>query len=234
MDKYKRTNVYAKGGDFDDPTLLWYARGVAELNKRPFDNKLSWRFYAAIHGFREQLWRTYGYLKAGEQLPDSSVTERYWEQCQHGTWYFLPWHRGYLLGIEATLRVAIIERGGPSTWALPYWNYFVKGENQLPPAFASKSWPDGGHNPLLIEQRWGPDRKTPGKVYVPPDKVSLDALTARFYTGVSTGGDPGFGGPDTGFSRMNSPHGQLESQPHDVVHGLVGGRIPPTRTTSAA
>ena len=226
MTKYTRTNVYAKGGTFDDPTLLWYARGVAALNERDLQDKLSWRFFAAIHGFREELWRTYDYLHAGEPLPEESVMALYWEQCQHGTWYFLPWHRGYLLAIEATLRDAIVKRGGPPDWAMPYWNYFAKDQNALPPAFASKTWPGDGQNPLFIEQRWGPDRKTPGKVYVPLSEVNLDALTVTEYTGGSGGGDPGFGGPDTGFSRMHSPHGRLESQPHDVVHSTVGGRNP--------
>lgn len=226
MATYTRTNVYSiDGGNFkEDNTLLWYARGVAELNNRALDDKLSWRFYAGIHGFREDLWRTYDYLQAGEPMPEKSVMALYWEQCQHGTWYFLPWHRGYLLAIEATLRDAIVKLGGPSDWAMPYWNYFAEGENRLPPAFASTTWPDGGDNPLFIEQRWGP--KSDGDVYVPLDQVNLDALTVREYTGVATGGDPGFGGPDTGFSRMSSPHGRLESQPHDVVHSMVGGRNP--------
>ncbi|HKS25129.1 MAG TPA: tyrosinase family protein [Thermoanaerobaculia bacterium] len=236
MAKYTRTNVYTNGGSFKNKTLFWYALGVKALNELALDDKLSWRFYAAIHGFREDLWRTYGYLRAGDRVPPAAVTGLYWEQCQHGSWYFLPWHRGYLLGIEATLRDAIVRHGGPSDWAMPYWNYFVKHENQLPPAFASKTLPpgssqnsflpDGSHNPLFIEQRWGPDRATPGNVFVPLDQVDLNALAKRDFTGVTSGGDPGFGGPDTGFSRMNSPHGALESNPHDVVHSSVGGRNP--------
>ena len=43
------------------------------------------------------------------------------------------------------------------------------------------------------------------------------------FTGVSSGGSPGFGGVDTGFSHGGAVHGGLETQPHDWVHGLVGG-----------
>ena len=46
------------------------------------------------------------------------------------------------------------------------------------------------------------------------------------FTGVASGGDPGFGGVDTGFSHGGQTHGALESQPHDMVHVLVGGGDP--------
>ena len=34
---------------------------------------------------------------------------------------------------------------------------------------------------------------------------------------------PGFGGPVSGFAHRNGAFGDLESQPHNVVHGFVGG-----------
>ena len=42
----------------------------------------------------------------GEAFPSASDQQRFWNQCQHQTWYFLPWHRGYLLGLEAVVRDA--------------------------------------------------------------------------------------------------------------------------------
>jgi hypothetical protein len=33
-----------------------------------------------------------------------SRTDAYWSECQHGSWYFLPWHRGYLIAFEAVVR----------------------------------------------------------------------------------------------------------------------------------
>lgn len=225
--KYVRTNVYDNGGDFSNPTLLWYARGVQALKARKLDDPTSWRFYAAIHGINPILWRRYGYLSDADQLPSKEQIETYWAQCQHGSWYFLPWHRGYLLALEANVRDAIIALGGPSDWALPYWNYFAPDEFKLPPAFASRDWPDGtGDNPLWVEPRWGPNND--GNVYVPLDQVNLNALTVPEFTGVATGGDPGFGGVDTGFSHSGQVHGDLETQPHDWVHGLVGGADPKT------
>jgi tyrosinase len=223
--KYTRTNVYANGGDFSDPTLLWYARGVAALKARPLADPVSWRFYAAIHGFYEPYWQQFGYLPPSDPMPSQGQIDLFWKQCQHGSWYFFPWHRGYLLAFEATVRDAVVSLGGPADWALPYWNYFAPDEFKLPPAFASPDWPDGqGNNPLFVPQRWGPNDD--GNVYVPLNQVNLNALTVPEFTGVANGGDPGFGGVDTGFEHGGPVHGDLESQPHDYVHGLVGGGDP--------
>jgi tyrosinase len=61
---------------------------------------------------------------------------RPWNQCQHQSWYFPPWHRGYLLALEAQIRADVIHLGGPPTWALPYWNYLgPRDEFKIPPAF---------------------------------------------------------------------------------------------------
>jgi tyrosinase len=53
--------------------------------------------------------------------------------------------------------------------------------------------------------------------------VNLNAMNDPDFTGVPSGGSPGFGGVDTGFSHSGSVHGGIETQPHDWVHGLVGG-----------
>jgi tyrosinase len=221
---YTRQNVYANGGDFTDPTLLWYARGVKAMKERALADTTSWRFYAGIHGVDPKWWTAYGYLSPSDKPPAQADIDLYWYQCQHGSWYFLPWHRGYLLALEATIRDAVAGLGGPSDWALPYWNYFEPNESKLPPAFASRDWPDGGDNPLFVEQRWGPNDD--GDVYVDLNQVNLKALTVAAFTGVANGGDPGFGGVDTGFSHSGRVHGDLETQPHDYVHVLVGGANP--------
>lgn len=223
---YTRRNVYAKGGNFSDPTILWYARGIAAMKARPLADPTSWRFYAAIHGFNEELWRTYGYLTASDRMPTRDQIDLYWDQCQHGSWYFLPWHRGYVLALEEMVRHAIAPLGGPTDWALPYWNYLAPNENDLPPAFATRDWPDGkGDNPLFVEQRWGPDHDRE-HVYVPPGSVDRSALEEPHFTGVPSGGNPGFGGIARGFTHLHNPHGKLERQPHDIVHSVVGGTAP--------
>lgn len=74
-------------------------------------------------------------------------------QCQHASWYFLPWHRMYLYWFEEILR-SHMSPDVTATWALPYWNYTdVPARRALPPAFRQRSLPNGGANPLFISQR---------------------------------------------------------------------------------
>jgi tyrosinase len=231
---FTRKNVWQNGGTFDDPTILWYARGVKAMRARALNDTIGWRFYAAIHGFNKTKWQQHGYFSAGDRMPNDGDIADFWDECQHGSWYFLPWHRGYLIALETVIRDAIKNiPGAPSDWALPYWNYFNTNQNALPPAFASADWPDGqGDNPLFEKHRYGPFGD--GKVFVPtnmPDVVNLNELGDDEFTGAADGGSVGFGGVETTppFSHAGDTHGGLESQPHDQVHGLVGGRSTQTR-----
>ena len=110
---YTRKNVWELGGDWADP-ILWYARGVAAMQARPLADPTSWRFYAAIHGMDQQLWQQLGYLSSSEPMPDNTAVQRFWTQCQHGSWYFLPWHRGYLLALKANIRTEVTKLSGPA------------------------------------------------------------------------------------------------------------------------
>ncbi|TDR81935.1 tyrosinase family protein [Paludibacterium purpuratum] len=221
---YTRRNIWLLGADWADP-ILWYARGVKAMKARLLSQATSWKFFAAIHGFDPPLWQQLGYLGQAEALPGQADRTKYWNQCQHGSWYFLPWHRGYLLALEAIVRAEVVKLGGPADWALPYWNYFKPGENLLPPAFGSTSWPDGkDDNPLYVPQRYGPNND--GKVFVPLNQVNEQALGDAHFSGNANGGGPGFGGVPTRFSHAGNIHGGIETQPHDWVHGLVGGSDP--------
>src|ERR1700722_9368634 len=169
-----RKNVWELGGDWADP-ILWYARGVKAMKARALAEPTSWRFYGAMHGWDQGLWQQLGYLSASDEMPGDALVQTFWTQCQHGSWYFLPWHRGYLIAFEAVVRDAVVKAGGPADWVLPYWNYFKPNQSALPPAFASPDWPDGqGDNPLFVPQRYGPGND--GNVFVPTDQVNLDAL----------------------------------------------------------
>jgi len=219
---FTRKNVWANGGDFNDPTILWYARGVAAMQGRALNDQSGWRFFGAIHGFNQTKWQRVGAWSPNDPMPSSSDRATFWAQCQHGSWYFLPWHRGYLIALEAMIRDAIANMpGAPTDWALPYWNYFNPNQNALPPAFASPNWPDGqGNNPLFVTRRYGPDGN--GNVFVPMDQVNEDALGDPPFVGPGQGASPGFGGITTGFNHSGRTHGGIEMQPHDMVHVLVG------------
>lgn len=219
---FVRKSVWASGGDFSDPILYWYAKGVGALKQRAIDEPISWRFLAAIHGIDTNLWTQYNYLSNDDQLPQQSVQDTYWNQCQHQSWFFLPWHRGYLASLEAIVRDAIIQAGGPADWALPYWNYSDKAQSnalELPPAFASQTMPDGSPNPLFVEQRYGNDTVP---ITLPANDVTLESLQIRNFTAPTAA--LGFGGPQTNFSHSGNVNGGLERKPHNIVHVDIGGQ----------
>lgn len=247
--KYTRNNAWNNGGTFDNQDLLWYAKGVAKMMSRPIADPQSWWFYAAIHGeladpstaiykyyqsINKMLWKD---IQAPPSfsvtpLPSRTLINKYWNQCQHGSWYFLPWHRGYLLALEARLRQDIIDQGGPATWALPYWDYFGDNgkQNKIPPAFLAKQLPDKSPNPLYVIMRYGPNGD--GDIFIPtklsdptiPDEDAVDQNTALAESQFTIDSEVefGFGGPKTIFEHGGQHHGMLESNPHDFVHGYVG------------
>jgi len=222
------------------------------MQARALSAPSSWWFFAAIHGeyLTTNGFPGWGTLPSPPSVPTTpppsqSVADQYWDQCQHQSWYFLPWHRGYLLALEAQIRAAVVSLGGPSTWALPYWDYLGTGnEYEIPPAFTQQNLPDGSANPLFVQARYGPDNN--GNIYIPtppviqqqtsdpnyaPGPVTQDCLSNGLYTGNdSSTPPPGFGGPDTGFSHSGGTSGNIENNPHNLVHVYVGGNSPDGQT----
>ncbi len=120
----------------EDPIISGYAKAVKVLQARPASDPTSWAYQAAIHGT--------------EAKPNQAL----WNQCQHGTWFFLPWHRMFLYHFEEIVRAAVIEAGGPADWALPYWNYGLDGKYAtLPHAFRKPQSANGEANPLYVSRR---------------------------------------------------------------------------------
>jgi tyrosinase len=230
MATYTRANAWNNGGTFANPDLLWYAKGVGVMQSRALNDQNSWWFFGAIHGQEIALTKFpgWGHLPAPPQvpttpLPSASLKKLYWDQCQHQTWYFPPWHRGYLVALEAQIRAAVVSLHGPATWALPYWNYFgPAGEYEIPPALTQKNLPDGKPNPLFVKARYGP--KMDGNIYVEIPPASEKYENNTVYTGSNAVTKlPGFGGPKTKFSHSGGTSGNLESNPHNLVHVDVGG-----------
>lgn len=227
---YVRKSAYSNGGTFDNTDLLWYAKGVGVMMSRSLDDPSSWWFFAAIHGQEINIngFPGWGFLPSPPQvpttpLPSQDLIDLYWDQCQHQSWFFPPWHRGYLIALEGQVRAAVISLGGPSDWALPYWNYLGPGdEYELPPALAQATLPDGTPNALFVKARYGPNMD--GNVFVEIPPVSGTCENNNIYTGNNTvTPPPGFGGRKTGFSHSGAVQGNLESNPHNLVHVDVGG-----------
>ena len=59
-----------------------YAQAVAIMKGRPAHDPTSWTYQAAMHGTHAQSVRPL------------------WNGCQHGTWFFLAWHRLFIYYFE--------------------------------------------------------------------------------------------------------------------------------------
>jgi tyrosinase len=221
MANFTRRNAWNNGGTFANPNLLWYAKGVGVMQSHPLDDRNSWWFFAAIHGqfiTYEIGFPGWGFIPGPPQvpttpLPSQDLQNLYWDQCQHQSWYFAPWHRGYLMALEAQIRAAVVGLGGPSDWALPYWNYFGPNyEYEIPPAFTQQTLPDGTPNPLFVKARHGPQE----------DDVIYVSTGANANCQNETNYNR-YGGPRTPFSHSGETSGVLENNPHNVVHTDVAG-----------
>lgn len=204
-------------------TLLNYALAMKALDALPLDNRNSWKFLGAIHGFDKDLWVEQRLMRETDPVPADLDNNTYGNQCQHGSWFFLSWHRGYLFTFEAIVAAKVKELTGDDDWALPYWNY-LNAENanarHVPDAFLADKLPDGSLNPLKkYPRRSGLTRLVPG----PRDAFSLSAAEEDDFV-IGNNGSIGFGGGITGdFVQFARWTGDLENDPHNTVHRLVGG-----------
>jgi hypothetical protein len=190
-----------------DPYTLAYAQAIAEMKTRPFPaNQSSYRYQAAMHGTDND----------SDLGPDGV-----WNGCQHASWFFLPWHRMYILWFERIVRKIVLAQGGPADWALPYWNW--QTNRALPPAFRQANLPasaGGGANPLFIRNRVAVNAGTA----MLPAVVNSTAANATIPFSGGPAGAFGFGGGVIGRPSHFGAGltGRLESQPHNNVHRTIG------------
>jgi tyrosinase len=205
-----------------DPILLWYARAVAEMQNQPLNSPRGWRYQSAIHDYVRS---RDPYASASDTLPSNAEQQRFWRQCQHNSWFFLPWHRMYLGFFEQIVAATVRQLGGPEDWALPYWNYSdVENPDaaRLPTAFRALSLPDGSDNPLRVERR-APGANDGDVIADEFDVDLVTCLTEESFISTALGGDPGFGGRRTIFNHSGGEVGDLERIPHGSMHVAVGG-----------
>lgn len=190
-----------------DPVTLAYAKAVQTMQARPASDPTSWAFQAAIH--------------ASFAAPPAGVR---WNECQHQQWFFLPWHRMYLHFFERIVRAAVVANGGPADFALPYWDYEASDSDAaLPPAFRADRLPDGTANPLLVPS---PQRSNAMNIGGRIPLVSRSSAAAMGTVAFAGALPTGFGGARSApahFLNFSSV-GALENTPHNVIHGLLGGR----------
>jgi len=170
--------------------------GITVMQGRPQTEVTSWLYQANMHG-----------------VPSGSAD--LWSTCQHGSYFFLSWHRMYLYYFERILRAA----SGDPNLTLPYWNYTDGGtDTPLPLAFRQPA--DSG-NALFVAAR---NPQVNGGALLPWS--ILDPGPALGFVNFSSpqGSGQSFGGQEVPAPvHLTGPHSRLENQPHDLVHGAVGG-----------
>jgi tyrosinase len=160
-----------------DAIITGYKNAITAMKALAGDNPLSWTYQAAIHG------------------TNAGGSHTSWNSCEHGTFYFLSWHRMYLYYFERIVRM----HSGNANWALPYWNYTPAGDpRKLPPVFRN---PNNNTNALWVSNRgagWNAGTSSFGN-------STVNTSTAL--------GNVPFG----------SFQNDLEGTPHDDVHIAMGG-----------
>lgn len=169
-------------------------RGVATMMARSANDPRSWSYQTNIHG-----------TASPAALPLNS--------CQHGSYFFLAWHRMYLYHFERILRQA----SGDPNFALPYWNYTHPTQRALPLPYRQPA--DSTINPLYVSARQMNDGSL-----LPESAVSIATAFAATNFSSPTGSGQSFGGQRLSQpSHEASPPGLLERTPHNTIHVLVGG-----------
>jgi tyrosinase len=186
------------------PEIAAFRRGVAEMKKLADDKRTSWIFQANVHLAPDE-----------KPLPE-------WNQCQHGNYFFLPWHRMYEYWFERILRKA----SGDPNFTIPYWNYANPAARALPLALRTLDWPGNDTvNPLYVAER-NPEAGGLNNGAKLPASAVLTSWNAFRLTQFATHSATAacFGGrikarPGHALSTMSA----FESY-HNLLHVLLGGR----------
>lgn len=157
----------------NDPIVEAYKNAVTAMKGLPSSDPRNWTRQASIHN----------------------------DHCPHQNWWFLPWHRAYLLYFERICR----KLSGYNDFALPYWNWTTS--RSIPSHF----WGNG--NPLFDGRDIGPaDQADLSWVGAPVIENILS--TTNFYV---------FGSYPATTQRQRTTYGQLEATPHNNIHSWIGG-----------
>jgi tyrosinase len=191
------------GMALSDPILAAWREGVGKL-KAATSGNLTWRKFAAIHG-----------------------TAAGWGFCPHGNWYFLPWHRAYLLMYEETVR----KLTGHNDFALPYWDWTE--DRQIPEAYMQPMF-NGQPNPLFEPQRDATETDSlPDEIVGPAVITKILGQTPFESFGTSRPKRPQRqNNLDQSWivAEFSGDQDELESNPHNLVHNWIGGIMASTQS----
>lgn len=165
-----RCNIATLG--LNDPVVQAYRDAVSAMQALPASDPRNWTRQAEIHN----------------------------QFCPHGNWFFLPWHRAYLLFFERICR----KLSGYPHFALPYWN-----------------WTCSRSIPLHF---WGASNSLDHARSVTASSQLPDAMVGETLMQAILGlsNFQLFGSASATALRPATGYGQLEGTPHNFVHGWTG------------
>jgi tyrosinase len=187
------------GMALDDPDLDAYRTFVGLMLAKDQSKPASWLGFSLQHG-------TYG---GG------------YKYCPHGDWYFLPWHRAFVVMYENAVRALT----GHSRFAMPYWDWTV--DRNFPQAFNDATY-KGKPNPLYVQGRTLSD---PTRWPLPDSIVGPDVM-ARIYgetdfQAFGTSKNPAQNSLDMSWVvKGGGVQGTLERTPHNNIHNYIGKYMP--------
>jgi tyrosinase len=187
------TRRSVRGMSMSDPDLSAYARAVAAMKALPPSDPRNWNRFAAVHA----------------------------NFCPHGNWYFLPWHRAYLVAFERVCR----DLSGKADFALPYWDWSL--DRQIPAAFAAGTPQTnplnhnrpGAANLAITDDMTG--MTVMSRIMQSPDFEAFGSTRPRGQTDTNAR-----------WQRRVGAKTELEFNPHDGVHQAVGGDMARVATAS--
>jgi tyrosinase len=171
----------------NDSALVSYFRAVERMKALPASDPRNWNRIAQIHV----------------------------DFCPHGNWFFLPWHRAYLVSFERICR----QMSGDPNFALPYWDW--SRQRQLPPAFTSPTM-GGRRNPLFNNTRQARPNSSLRDSAVGQNVITRIMGEAQFENFGSTR-PTGQNNMDARWLRAPGRTTALEGGPHNTTHVFVGG-----------
>lgn len=177
----------------NDPVVQTLRDGVRILKNRTAGQGPSWIDFANIHG------NTTGFNK-----------------CPHGNWYFLPWHRAYLLSYERMVRSVT----GNNDFAMPYWDWAAN--RTVPQAFKDANY-NGQTNPLYVSSRHN-NYSIPDTYSGPSVMTTIFGQTNFELFGSSRPG--GQNSTNATWIQGSGIQGTLEATPHNNIHDKLGGFMP--------
>jgi hypothetical protein len=216
----------ARVQSFRNAVAAMRARNTADKSSAEY--RTSWEYWANMHGYFGETAKngTVAQFRAANGLTDPSfdaafagventtppdaIAQAVWDQCQHRTVWFFPWHRLYLYYFEQVLQDA----AGDPTLRLPYWDYTEVANLGMPAEFTTPTYVNAQGQTVpnpLYEPRRMDGWNVPSTNTLDPVATDIDQALdiAQLLDTTSTQGT------------VKGYQGTIEQTPHGDVHCAV-------------